>query len=72
METIGNTTTDVWTRKYASDGAEMWSRSHDGPGSGDDGARGVAVDAAGNVCVAGYEAVASGFEADGWLGKYTP
>ncbi len=51
------------TRKYdATNGNELWAKSYDGPGGGDDSPRAIALDSAGNVCVTG-SSVGSG---TGW------
>ncbi|MEZ4651690.1 MAG: SBBP repeat-containing protein [Candidatus Eisenbacteria bacterium] len=44
---------DYLVLKYDSDGTLLWSQSYDGPAGGDDFASDIAVDAAGNVFVAG-------------------
>lgn len=54
-------------RKYDSGGELVWAKTHDGPASGDDWAGALAVDARGNVVVAGRESrpdVRQGFN---WL-----
>lgn len=63
--------TDGWLRRYDSDGTPLWTLTHDGPGQGDDGFRGVDLDPDGNIVVAGYETAVSG-TTDAWIGKYTP
>jgi uncharacterized delta-60 repeat protein len=50
---------DIWVAKYDPQGTELWSRTFDGPTGGDDGGRGVACDAAGNVAVTGFVRVAN-------------
>ena len=46
---------DYYTAKYAAaDGALLWEKRYNGPTNGDDIAKGVAVDASGNVVVTGY------------------
>jgi uncharacterized delta-60 repeat protein len=44
---------DIATIKYGRDGRELWVRRYDGPGAEDDEAAGLALDASGNVYVAG-------------------
>ena len=45
---------DYATIKYGPDGNELWVRRYSGPGSYDDGANDLAVDASGNVYVTGF------------------
>lgn len=45
---------DLWVAKLDPQGNEQWSRTIDGPGAADDGARGVASDSLGNVAVTGF------------------
>jgi uncharacterized delta-60 repeat protein len=45
---------DLWVAKLDPQGNESWSRTFDGPGAADDGARGVATDSAGNVAFTGF------------------
>src|SRR5258706_446639 len=46
---------DYYTAKYAAaDGALLWEKRYNGPGSRTDSPRAVAVDASGNVVVTGY------------------
>lgn len=45
---------DIWVAKLDPQGAELWSSTFDGPLAADDGGRGVASDAAGNVAVTGF------------------
>lgn len=44
-----------FVRKYDGAGAAVWTERYNGPANGSDGAAGVAVDALGDVVVAGYE-----------------
>ncbi len=71
----GCATADVWIRKYDPEGTELWTRIVDGPQGANDGARGVAVDSAGNVVVAGeidYGPRADGIDSRLWVRKYDP
>lgn len=45
---------DIVTVKYNSAGKQVWVRTYRGPFKGDDAGQAIAVDAAGNVYVAGY------------------
>jgi uncharacterized delta-60 repeat protein len=60
---------DFATIKYNSAGQPQWVRRYDGPGADDDNAAAVAVDAAGNVYVAGGS-YGSGFNLDYATIKY--
>lgn len=52
---LGDTTgLDVVTIKYSNAGTLQWLARYDGPAHADDGGMALAVDSAGNVCVAGY------------------
>ncbi|HEY0867281.1 MAG TPA: SBBP repeat-containing protein [Fimbriimonas sp.] len=48
------TNDDIATAKYDTDGNVLWERRFDGPGSGQDGGNALAIDAEGNITVAGY------------------
>ncbi len=45
---------DIITLKYKSSGTQLWGKTMNGPGSGNDQGNGVAVDGEGNVYVAGF------------------
>ena len=46
---------NIWLRKYDTDGNTLWTQTYDSPAHYGDLGYGVAVDAAGNVYVTGYE-----------------
>jgi len=54
-------------RKYDSSGNLLWSQSYNSPANNNDIAYGVAVDASGNVIVAGYEKRTDLGQAEDWL-----
>ncbi len=45
---------DITTIKYNSSGVEQWVQTYNGPGNGNDNARSLVLDAAGNVYITGY------------------
>src|SRR5262245_34409957 len=45
---------DYATIKYSPSGSQLWVARYDGPGSGEDDAKGLVVDSAGNAIVTGY------------------
>lgn len=61
--------TDVWVRKYNSNGRIIWTKTHDGSGRGDDAARGVAVNSDGESYVAGF-VTDTDSRAHVWVRKY--
>ena len=62
---------NVWLRKYDTDGNTIWTETYDSPDHRDDYGLGVAVDAAGNVYVTGSEKRGDrDFPKDDWLRKY--
>lgn len=77
---------DFATVKYDKDGRQVWERRYNGPGDGEDWAKRIALDDAGNVYVGGYavQSKAAGYlfhptilkyDADGnqkWIKSYSP
>ncbi|MBL9146725.1 MAG: choice-of-anchor D domain-containing protein [Verrucomicrobiaceae bacterium] len=60
---------DYYTAKYAAgDGALLWEKRYNGPGSSDDVAQAVALDGSGNVVVTGYSY--NGTNSDYYTAKY--
>ncbi|MGA2557211.1 MAG: SBBP repeat-containing protein [Verrucomicrobiota bacterium] len=55
-----NSGNDIVTIKYDNNGNQIWLQRYNGPGNGDDEGNAIAVDASGNVYVAGYETTAAG------------
>lgn len=64
----GPSVSDLWIAKLDPQGAELWSTTIDGPGSGADLAEDVAVDSNDNVVVTGWVRVANS-DNDIWVGK---
>ena len=54
------TTNDIATIKYDTDGNQLWVQRYDGPGNGNDEGKAIAVDGQGSVYVAGYQTVPGG------------
>lgn len=50
---------DGITIKYNTSGVQQWAQTFNGPGNGNDNARSLAVDASGNVYIAGYSSGAT-------------
>ena len=50
----GSTNYDFATVKYGPDGSQLWAARYNGPANGDDGAKDLVTDNAGNVYVTGY------------------
>jgi cysteine-rich repeat protein len=69
-ETITNQGLNGWVRKYDSAGNPIWTQSFDGALHLDDVARGVAIDASGNILVGGTTTVA-GATTDAWVRRYS-
>jgi hypothetical protein len=66
-----NSTSDIVTLKYDSNGNQVWLQRYDRPGDGNDAANAIAVDNSGNVYVAGYETETNGYTSM-ILIKYSP
>ncbi|MCA9704560.1 MAG: hypothetical protein KDK70_01785 [Myxococcales bacterium] len=62
---------DMWIAKYDADFTEIATTTYDGPSALFDLARGVAVDASGDVYVGGMISVV-GEQANIWVGRYPP
>jgi len=60
---------DAWVRRYSPAGATEWTQTFDGTAHDDDEVRGIAIDPAGNVLVAGYVTTAAA-QRDVWVRKY--
>lgn len=72
FEEVAEQGSNIWIRKYESSGAEIWARTIDGEGSGDDSAEAVTVDVDGNVVTVGEVAIIDQFDSDVILTKHAP
>ncbi len=70
-QSTASTGFDAWLRSYSLQGAEVWTRTYDGPASVTDVFHAASFDAEGNLVVGGYHGV-PGEAADVLLRKYTP
>jgi len=68
-ETVTGEASNVWVRKYDSDGDVLWTRTYNGTDNDDDIGYGIAVDESGNVYVVGYEMTIAE-AANIWARKY--
>jgi hypothetical protein len=68
-ETVTEQSSNIWIRKYDSDGNVVWTRTYNGAANLEDKGYGIAVDGQGNVYVAGSEYVV-GEEDNVWVRKY--
>ena len=62
---------DIWVQQIQADGTPGWSDQHDGIVGDNDHGHAVAVDAAGNVVVTGFEGVGGQYY-DVWVRRYRP
>ena len=69
-QSTATTGLDAWLRSYNLQGAEVWTRTYDGPASVTDVFHAASFDAEGNLVVGGYHGVA-GEGADVLLRKYS-
>jgi uncharacterized repeat protein (TIGR01451 family)/uncharacterized delta-60 repeat protein len=60
VQGTGTNGLDIGTVMYDTSGVQQWAVAYNGPDSGDDGARAIAVDNTGNVVVIGYSDSAGG------------
>jgi cysteine-rich repeat protein len=70
-EMVAGQSQNVWLRKYDVAGNTLWAGVHDGAAHGADSVLGLAVDATGDLLVAGYEGVDAS-TTDIWVRRYDP
>ena len=68
-ETVTGWGTNIWIKKYDSNGMDVWVRSYNGNANKDDKGNGITVDNSGNVYVTGFETV-NGQGTNVWIRKY--
>jgi len=68
-EAVTGEGSNIWVRKYDSDGDVVWTRTYNGTANSWDRGYGIAVDGGGNVYVTGYEFV-TGESYNIWVRKY--
>src|SRR5581483_3040292 len=68
---MANTSNDIVTIAYDTNGKQLWLQRYDGPAHGDDEGNAICVDTNGNVYVAGYDTPIGG-GAEMVLIKYSP
>ncbi|MGB1014423.1 MAG: hypothetical protein ACPG4T_09850, partial [Nannocystaceae bacterium] len=67
----GTSNSDIWVRRFDSDGKELWTTTHDGPAGDEDFGQRVAVDPTGHVAVVGgVTNLTQGFNL--WVGRFVP
>ena len=69
--TSGTGNVDILTVKYSPLGEQLWAKTHNGPGNGEDRAFGIVVDNSGNILVTGYS-TGQGTQSDYTTIKYRP
>lgn len=68
-EYVSGENSNIWVRKYDSDGYEVWTKTYNNTNNDSDIGYGIAVDESGNVYVVGYEMTIAE-AANIWVRKY--
>lgn len=63
---------DAWLRKYAADGGELWTRTHNSDADSYDAANAVTVDAEDRIVVVGKEGINAAQDGRFWVRMYAP
>lgn len=69
FEYVSGENSNIWVRKYDSDGYEVWTKTYNNTNNDSDIGYGIAVDESGNVYVVGYEMTIAE-AANIWVRKY--
>ena len=69
-EWVSGEGSNIWVRKYDSDGDVLWTKTHGGTANLADKGYGIAVDGSGNVYVTGFDRPADGELDNIWVRKY--